>query len=85
LGKFKIPRTDEDYDMKLEEGKKLMIVADMIEFAYIELILLIDDKTISVKVAYNLVKRRKHKDHTDGKASVAWERLRNKFEPSSAP
>jgi hypothetical protein len=29
LGKVKVPRTDEDYDMESEEGKKLMIAADI--------------------------------------------------------
>jgi tellurite resistance-related uncharacterized protein len=35
LGKVKVPRTDEDYDMESEEGKKS---ADMNELAYTELI-----------------------------------------------
>jgi hypothetical protein len=34
LGKVKVPRTDEDYDMESEEGKKLTIAADMNELAY---------------------------------------------------
>jgi hypothetical protein len=50
LGKFKVPKTDEDYDMESEERKKLTIAADMNEFAYNELILSIDDKTSSGKV-----------------------------------
>jgi hypothetical protein len=33
LGKVRIPKSDEDYEMKSEEGKKLMIAADMIELA----------------------------------------------------
>jgi hypothetical protein len=48
--------------MELEEGKKLKIAADRNELAYIELILLIDDKTSSGKVAFNLVKGYKNKD-----------------------
>jgi hypothetical protein len=85
LGKVKVPRIDEDYDMKSEERKKLTIGADMDELAYTELILSIDDKTSSGKLAFNLVKGCKNKDYADGNASMAWERLRNKFEPSSAP
>jgi hypothetical protein len=85
LGKFKVPMTDEDYDMESEEGKKLTIAADMNELAYTELILLIDDKTSSGKVAFNLVKDCKNKDYSDGNANMAWERLKHKFEPSSAP
>jgi hypothetical protein len=85
LGKVKVPRTDEDYDMESEEGKKLAIAADMSEVVYTELILSIDDKTGSGKVAFDLVKGCKNKDYADGNASMAWERLKNKFEPSSAP
>jgi hypothetical protein len=55
LGKVKVPRTDEDFDMESEEGKKLTIAVDMNELAYTELILSIDDKTSSAKVAFNLV------------------------------
>jgi hypothetical protein len=36
-------------------------------------------------VAFNLVKCCKNKDYADVNASMAWERLKNKFEPSSAP
>jgi hypothetical protein len=36
--KYKIPRTDEYYDIELEEEKKLIIAADMNEFAFTELI-----------------------------------------------
>jgi hypothetical protein len=54
--KVKVPRTDEDYDMESEEGKKLTIAADMNEIAYTELILSIDDKKSNGKVAFNLEK-----------------------------
>jgi hypothetical protein len=57
LGKVRVPRTDEDYDMEPEEGKKLTAAADMNDLAYSELILLIDDKISSRKVAFKLVKR----------------------------
>jgi hypothetical protein len=33
LGKVKVPRTYEDYDMKSEEGKKITISANMNELA----------------------------------------------------
>jgi hypothetical protein len=38
-----------------------------------------------VKVAFNLVKGFKNKDYADGNARMAGGRLKNKFEPSSAP
>ena len=85
LEKVRIPKTDEDYETDTEEGKKLMIAADMNELAYTELILSIDDKTRNGKVAFNLVKGCKNKDFVDGNANLAWERLRNKFQPQSAP
>jgi hypothetical protein len=50
LGKAKVPRTDEDYDMESEEGKKLTIATDMDGLAYTELILSVDDKTSNGKV-----------------------------------
>jgi hypothetical protein len=77
--------TDEDYNMESEEGNKLTIPVDTNAFVYTEQILSIDDKTSSGKVAFNLVKGCKKKDYADGNASMAWERLRNKFELSSAP
>jgi hypothetical protein len=57
LGKVRIPMTDEDYEVDTEEGKKLIIVADMNELAYTELILSIDDKTSNGKVAFNFSER----------------------------
>ena len=56
LGKVRIPKTDEDYDMDSKEGKKLTIAAEMNEWAYTELILSIDDKTSNGKLAFNLTK-----------------------------
>jgi tellurite resistance-related uncharacterized protein len=85
LGKVKVSRTDEDYDMQSEQRKKLTIAADMIKLAYTELILSIDDKASNGKVAFNLVKGSKNKDYADRNASMACKRLRNKFGPSSAP
>jgi hypothetical protein len=71
LGKVKVPKTDEDYDIESEEGKKLTISADINELACTELILSIDDKTCRGKVAFNLVKGCKNKDDADGNASIA--------------
>jgi hypothetical protein len=65
LEKVKVPRTNEDYDMESEEGKKLRIATNMNELAFTELILLIDDKTSSGEVAFNLVKGCKNKDYAD--------------------
>jgi hypothetical protein len=51
----RIPKTDEYYEMDLEEGQKLTIAADMNELAYTGLILSIDDTTSNGKVAFKLV------------------------------
>jgi gag-polypeptide of LTR copia-type/Zinc knuckle len=85
LVKVKIPKTDEVYDMESEEGKKFIIAADMNELAYTELVLSIDDKTSSGKVAFNLVKGCKSKEYVDCNACMAWEQLKSKFEPLSVP
>jgi gag-polypeptide of LTR copia-type len=85
LGNVRIPKTDEGYEIDLEEGQKLTIAADINELAYTKLTLSIDDKTSNGKVAFNLVKGCKNKDYANGNASLAWERLRNKFKPQSAP
>jgi hypothetical protein len=45
----------------------------------------IDVKTISGKTACTLVKGCKTKDHLKGNAATAWGRLKNKYEPVSAP
>jgi gag-polypeptide of LTR copia-type len=57
----------------------------MDEIAFTELILSIDVKTSSGKTAFNLAKGCKTKDHPDGNADTAWERLKNKYELVSAP
>jgi hypothetical protein len=61
--------------MESEEGEKLTIAADMNKVAFNELILSIDDKTISGKVVFNLVKCCKNKDYAYGNVNMAWERL----------
>ena len=81
MGKARIPKPDEVYDMDSEEGKKLILAADMNELAYTELILLIDDKTSNGKVECNLVKGCKCKEYVDGNAFMAWERLNTSLSP----
>jgi gag-polypeptide of LTR copia-type len=68
-----------------EIGNKKSRIIKMNEIAYTELILSIDVKTSSGRTAFNIVKRCKTKDHPDGNAATAWEKLKNKYEPVSAP
>ena len=85
LGKVSIPKTNEEINEKTDEGKIMMKIFDLNELAYTELILSIDVRTSSGKVAFNMVKGCKNKDYTEGNAAMAWERLKNKYEPTSAP
>jgi hypothetical protein len=80
--KPKIPKTDKD---KICIQRKERSKDYINELAYIALILCIDDNTSTEKVAFNLVKGCKNKEYKDGNTGMAWESLRNKFEPVSAP
>jgi hypothetical protein len=76
-----IPTVDEEIDEESESGKKKSAIIELNEIAYTELLLLIDLKTSHGKVAFNQIKGCKSKNYPDGNASVAWERLKNKYEP----
>jgi hypothetical protein len=69
---------DEEIDEGTESGKKKSMTIELNEIAYTKLILSIDVKTSSGKVAFNLIKGCKSKNYPDGNAAVAWERLKNK-------
>jgi hypothetical protein len=59
-------------------------ISDLNELACTELILFIDVRTSSGKVLFTMVKGFKNKDYTEGSATMAWERLKNKYEPISS-
>jgi hypothetical protein len=42
-------------------------------------------KTSFGKVAFNIVRECKSKDYPDGNAATAWDKLKNKYEHTSAP
>jgi gag-polypeptide of LTR copia-type/Zinc knuckle len=84
LGRLAIPSLDEEFDNLLEVGKEKSRIIKLNEIAYTELILLIDVKTSSGKTAFHIVESCKTKDHPDGNAAAAWEKLKNKYEPVSA-
>jgi hypothetical protein len=84
-GNLSIPKFDESFGDDSDEGKKMIKNAEINEVAFIELILSIDTKSSEGKVAFNLVKGCKSKEYPDSNAAIAWERLRNKFDPESAP
>jgi hypothetical protein len=85
LGKLPIPKVDEEIDETSEIGKKNSIIIKLNEIAYTELILLIDVKASSGKVDFNFIRGCKTKDYPDGNGAMAWERLKNKYEPVSVP
>jgi hypothetical protein len=68
-----------------EIGKEKSKIIELNEIAYTELILSIDVKASSGKTAFNVVESCKTKVYPDGNAATAWEKLKNKNEPVSAP
>jgi hypothetical protein len=50
------------------------------EIPYTELILSIDVKA-SDKVKFNMIRKCKTKNYPDGNDAIAWQRLKNKYEP----
>jgi hypothetical protein len=81
LGKLSIHKIDEASD----QGKRMLKIIEFNKIAFPELILSIDVKTSNGKIALRLVKGCKSKDYPDGNAATAWERLKNTYEPISAP
>ena len=57
----------------------------MNELAFTELVLSIDVSSSAGKIAFGIVKSCKTKEYKDGNAVLAWEKLKKKFEPISAP
>ena len=68
LGNLTIPKTNNELNKEPDKGKKMMNIFDLNEFAHI---LSIDVKTSSDKVAFNMVKGCKSKDHTEGNTAMA--------------
>ena len=85
LGRVQIPKTLDFVDEKTEEGKKQLKIIDLNELAFTELILSIDVSSSAGKIAFGLVKSCKTKEYEDGNAALAWEKLKKKFDPVSAP
>jgi hypothetical protein len=83
-GKLSIPKADEEFDKDLDIGKKMLNAIELNKVAYTELLLSIDVKTSNGKIAFNIVKGCKSKDHPDGNAATAWDKLKNKYKPMSA-
>jgi len=82
MGKVEIPRTQDPIDERTDEGKWIMVI---IEMDFTELILSIDASSSAGKIAFGIVKSCKTKEYEDGNAVVAWDKLKKKFDPISAP
>jgi hypothetical protein len=85
LGKVEIPSSWDVIDEKTEEGKKLLQIADLNEIAFTELILSIDVSHSNGKIVFGIVKSCKSKELEDGNTALAWETLKKKYDPISAP
>jgi hypothetical protein len=70
-------------DEKTDFGKKKSMIIKSNEIANNELIFLINVKTNSGKVAFNIIKGCNTKDYPNGNGEIAWERLKDKYEPLS--
>jgi hypothetical protein len=55
------------------------------EIAYSDLVLSIETSTSAGRVAFNIVKRSKTSDYPDGNAAIAWQGLKRKYAPTTAP
>ena len=62
LGKVTIPKNNEEINKKTDEGKIMMKIFVLNELAYTELILYIDVRTSSGKVAFNMINGCKNKE-----------------------
>jgi hypothetical protein len=85
LGKLSTPKIDESFVDASDQGKRMLKIIEFNEISFTDLILSIDVKTSNGNIALNLVKGGKLKDYPDGNAATGWERLKNKYEPNSAP
>jgi hypothetical protein len=57
-------------------GKNMLNAIDeLYKVAYTELLLFIDVQTTNGKLAFNIVKGCKSKDHPDGNATMSWDKL----------
>jgi hypothetical protein len=85
LGKFPIPKVDEEIDETSDIGKKKSIMIKLNEISGTELSLSLDVKASNGKIAFNIIRGWKIKDYSDDNGAIAWERLKDKYEPVSEP
>jgi hypothetical protein len=79
--------TDTEFEALSEATpkKKAKELRDLNELAYEDLILSIDRKKNSSRVAFNIVKGCRTSEYEDGNARLAWTRLKEKYASQSVP
>jgi hypothetical protein len=85
LGKLSVIYVDEEIDKTSDIVKKKSMIIELNEIKYIELILSIDVKASSGKVAFDIIRGCKTMDYPDVNGDISWKRLKNKYESVSAP
>ena len=85
LGNEIAPKDGDEYDESTASGLDNKRKREANESAYTDLILSIDGTSANGRVAFNLVRLSKTRDHEEGDARLAWSRLQNKYATKSAP
>jgi hypothetical protein len=73
------------FDENTDKGKRMLRIIDLNEMAFTKLVLSIDVSSSSGKRACGIDKSCKTKDCEEGHAGLAWEKLKKKYDPVSAP
>ena len=85
VGAVKIP-TESEYEQAVtDKNKEVILIGDLNEEAYEELVLCMDHTTDLGRVAFSLVKNSKSADYPEGNCKIAWDRLMAKYAPKTAP
>jgi hypothetical protein len=84
LGQVPIPKDDVVLSSAKEEDKYDIKTREKNEYAYINLILVIDTTTSPGKVAFNLVRNSKSDHYPDDNVAVAFKNFKNKYMPHLA-
>ena len=80
-----IPKSGDTLDETTEEGKKKAKIRKANSKAYTDLVMCMDCAEAGGRVAMNIVRRSKTKDYKYGHARNAWLKLKERYEPKSAP
>jgi hypothetical protein len=82
FGKLNIPKSDEEINENTEEGKVWIKSSELNLMAYTGLTFL--KRSSSGKAVFSIIKECKGREYTNGNSSLAWGKLKKKFDPVSA-